>query len=216
MRRWTYLMMALALGACAALTGCGNAAVTETTGTAAAETTAQTTEQTGATTEETSAETTADAATEPVEEATVNVTEAPPSVTLPKVTDTLQDGTPVDIQNTGKLRITYTGDISAVRYITSVEELPKNEAFARYDEAYFQTHALVLVTETVGSGSVQVEIEAIHVDGEAASVTLSHQMPGQAGTTDMATWLLWAEVESGMNYRWSVANSAVKNAASTR
>lgn len=106
----------------------------------------------------------------------------------------------------GCVRVEYTGNISSVRYITSADQLPEHEALAGYDAAYFENKALVLVKETVTSGSVRVGIASI----ENGVVTLSHEMAGQLGTADMATWLLWAEVEAGLEYDWSVANPAVK------
>lgn len=113
-----------------------------------------------------------------------------------------QPVTGVETIHDGCVRVEYTVPISYVRYITSVEQLPDHEALAGYDAAYFQDKALVLVQETVTSGSVKVGIAAI----EDGVVTLSHELSGQFGTTDMATWLLWAEVEAGLEYEWSVAN----------
>uniref|UniRef100_UPI001C9E8AF7 hypothetical protein n=1 Tax=Klebsiella pneumoniae TaxID=573 RepID=UPI001C9E8AF7 len=82
---------------------------------------------------------------------------------------------------------------------------------AGYDEAYFVEKALVVVYETVSSGSVQVDIASI----DGGVVTLSHEMSGNVGTADMATWLLWAEVDAGLDYTWSVANPAVEPNTST-
>ena len=119
-------------------------------------------------------------------------------------------GEPVTINGTGKARIDYTGSRSEVRYVTSAEALPDCEGLADYDGAWFQDHALVLVTETVNSGSVEVEIAAITLENGTASVELSHGMSGDYGTNDMATWLLWAEVEPGLEgLTWTVANPAL-------
>ena len=125
----------------------------------------------------------------------------------------IQQGTDAGIipEKTGRVRVAYTGNASSVRYVTRVEELPDNEALNGYDAAYFEDHALVLVVETVSSGSAQVDIASI----EGGVVTLSHKMPGGEGTTDMATWLLWAEVEPGLDWTWSVANPALKSDALT-
>ena len=113
----------------------------------------------------------------------------------------------------GKQRIEYTINLSNVRYITSVDQLPEHACFAKFDEQYFQTNALVVVTETVRSGSVNVQIESIQVVGEIAVVTLSHSSGGP-GTGDMAVWFLWVEVEQGLSYQWQVANPAVGNGSS--
>lgn len=148
--------------------------------------------------------------TENVTESQVEFTEMEtPGVTLPIGGE--ENETPVAFGNTGCVRIAYNGGISAVRYITSVDQLPDNEALKAYDEAYFADKALVLVYETVGSGSVEVGIESI----ENGVVTLSHELPGDVGTADMATWLLWAEVEAGLDYDWTIANPAVQPNTST-
>ena len=112
---------------------------------------------------------------------------------------------------TGCVRVEYITNISSVRYITSVDQLPDHEALAGYDEAYFENKALVLVKETTSSGSVQVGIASI----EGGVVTLSHEMPEGDVTADMATWLLWAEVDAGLEYEWSVANPALESATHT-
>ena len=111
-------------------------------------------------------------------------------------------------QNPGKQRIGYKENQSGVLYITSATQLPSGDAFKQYDDAFFQDHALVLVTLTVGSGSVQLEIESIFVSGDTATVTISHNLPGDVGTSDMATWYLWAEVEAGLDLKWTVAGIA--------
>ena len=148
--------------------------------------------------------------TENSTEATVEFTEIEtPGVTLPIVEQETAGSTALG--DTGCVRVSYNGNVSSVRYITSLEDLPDNEALAGYDEAYFKTKALVVVLESVSSGSVKVGIESI----ENGVVTLSHELPGDAGTADMATWLLWAEVDAGLDFDWSVANPALKSNAST-
>lgn len=140
--------------------------------------------------------------------APVDVTEVPTNdVTLPQPLDQTQGESDVVLGTTGAVRVTYTNPISSVRYITSAAELPDEPALAGYDDAYFAEHALLVVMETVNSGSAAVSIESV----EAGVVTLSHQNSGDVGTTVMTTWLLWAEVESGLAYSWSVANSAVES-----
>lgn len=148
------------------------------------------------------------------EEMTENETEVDiieietPGVTLPMGGEDGQD--PVAFENTGCVRVAYS-NISSVRYITSADQLPDHEALAAYDDAYFAEKALIVVYETVGSGSVKVGIESI----DNGVVTLSHDLPGDVGTADMATWLLWAEVDAGLDYTWSVANPAVQPNTST-
>lgn len=118
-------------------------------------------------------------------------------------------GDPVEVQ--GKERLTYAGVESAVRYVTSADQLPDCEALETYDDAYFETHALILVTQSVTSGSVDVSIKAIQKTETGYGVVLSYGEPGkdQAGTTDMATWLLWAETEQGQDGTWEIVNPAL-------
>lgn len=113
-----------------------------------------------------------------------------------------QTGEELPFTNPGKLRISYTGDRCYVRYVTAVEQLPPEGDWGFYDETFFETGALVILVETVSSGSVQLELESIRVDGDTANVTVKRTMSGDVGTADMATWLLWAEVEKNLNYTW--------------
>lgn len=117
--------------------------------------------------------------------------------------------------STGKIRIPYTGKRSSVIYVTSASSLPDYEELEIYDDAYFQEHALLLVTETVNSGSIDVGIQSVDVEGSSAILTLYHNKPfrSSAITEDMATWLLWLEVESGLDYQWKIANPALRNDA---
>lgn len=120
------------------------------------------------------------------------------------------DDIPITLGQTGKLRISYTGNRSGVRYITDPSQLPDYPELAVYDEAYFQDHALLLVTETVSSGSVNVEMQSVIVENGVATVTLDHKMPAGLGTADMTTWLLWVEVDAGLELTWNLANPALK------
>lgn len=153
-----------------------------------------------------------DSAPETTEQAPIFTQISDPDVTVPKTPlEQTPDGTDVSFGNVGKVRVAYTINRSSVQYVTSVAGLPQCEELAKYDEAYFKDHALLVVYETVGSGSVEVGISAIHADGGIAAVTLSHEMPGQVGTTDMATWLIWAEVDKDLDYRWEVTNPVYKS-----
>lgn len=134
----------------------------------------------------------------PQEEQTAGVTEAHGEMTEPGGETQTGAGGPVAIGQTGRVRVDYDGMASSVRYITSADRLPDNEALAAYDEAYFETRALLIVYETVGSGSYILDI----VSADDGVVKLSRELPGDVGTADMATWLLWAEVEQGLDYDW--------------
>ena len=114
-----------------------------------------------------------------------------------------------------RLRLTYNGNVSSALYVTSAAQLPDYPELSAYDDAFFKDHALVLVQESVNSGSVEVGIESVSLKADhAAVVTLTHQGPGegQVGTADMATWLLWTEVDTGLeDYQWTVANPALES-----
>lgn len=114
------------------------------------------------------------------------------------------DGILLPYANPGKARVSYEGNRSYVRYITSVAELPEEEVLAVYDEAFFEHSALLLVVETVSSGSIRVEMGDIFLSGDTARVTLKREMSGDVGTADMATWMLWAEVEKGLSCGWEL------------
>lgn len=126
----------------------------------------------------------------------------------------LGDPNGLQLGKTGRIRVTYTINMSSIRYITSVEQLPHYEELKQFDEAYFREKALILVFETVNSGMVQVDIESVTLNGNTASVRLAHNTSSGVSTGDMATWLLWAEVDRGLIYQWVVENPAVKSEAS--
>lgn len=142
----------------------------------------------------------------PVTETTA-VTDAPEETTAPAgplepVIGVTEPGESLPFANAGKLRLAYTGPRSYVKYITSLADLPGEEALQGYDEAFFENHALLIVVETLNSGSVQVEFDSVKVTGDTATVSLKRTMSGDVGTSDMATWLLWAEVEKNLDYTW--------------
>lgn len=152
-----------------------------------------------------------DAANQPSESETTQATE-PSWDTGPSQDTTVirPADAPVTMGQTGKLRIAYTGNRSGIRYITDPSQLPDYPELAGYDEAYFQERGLLLVTETVTSGSVNVQVQSIVVENGVAIVTLDHKLPTGLGTTDMATWLLWVEVDAGLDLTWVLSDPALK------
>lgn len=159
--------------------------------------------------------TTPETTTEPT--ANVDVIQIPSDeveVTVPKETLAVGEGeSDIAIAATGGVRITYSGNVSSARYITSRDQLPDYPELQGYDDAYFQEHGLLLVMETVTSGGMEVKIDGVSLDGDSAVVRLSHGAAGEMGTAVMTTWLLWAEVEAGLTYTWSVGNPAVESDA---
>ena len=121
----------------------------------------------------------------------------------------------IAILKTGKVNIPYTINVSNVRYVTSVDMLPSQDEFAQFDATFFETYALVVVAETVNSGSLEVGIESITVENGVAQVKLSHRPGGALGSGVKTAWLIWAQVERGLEYTWEVANPALKSDAST-
>ena len=125
-------------------------------------------------------------------------------------------GGQIPFENPGSLRISYTGNRSSVQYITDVSQLPNHAEFHSYDAAFFKDHALLLVTDTVGSGSTQISIDSVIVDGSTASITLRRTTQGDVGTADMASWFLWVTVPTGLDFNWEVANPAYENSTNTQ
>ena len=113
-------------------------------------------------------------------------------------------GSRVQFEGGGIQRIPYTGSVSTVKYITSVEQLPDHDAFKKYDAAFFQDKALVLVTQSTGSGSTRLEIDSLTVEDGKVKVKLKQTAGGDVGTADMATWLLWVEVSAGLELEWDM------------
>lgn len=126
-----------------------------------------------------------------------------PAVPQPGETTTLTLG------NSGAVRVTYSVNVSSVRYITSAAQLPDYPELAGYDDAYFETGALILVMESVSSSSVRVSIGSVTLNDTTALVTLTHEGTGDVSVPAMATWLVWAEVEKDLHYSWEVANPAL-------
>lgn len=140
-------------------------------------------------------------------------TNLPSSQTTPSSTvetEPISTMNPV-VENSGKLRIPYTGNRSSVQYICSRSQLPADPIFDQYNDAFFREHALLLVTETVHSGSIQVSIGSVTIEGKQGRVVLERTMPGEAGTADMATWLLWTTVDAGLDVEWIIENPTMHN-----
>lgn len=150
---------------------------------------------------------------------TANTMSTRPSISEPDVTEGTRNPSSlkpeITLLKTGKVNIPYTVNVSNVRYITSVDMLPTQEEFAQFDVAFFEEYALVVVTETVNSGSLDVQIESITVEDGVARVKLSHRPGGALGSGYKTAWLVWAQVEQGLEYTWEVVNPALESDAST-
>lgn len=206
-------LMCILLALTALLCGCGRIQ-SDATGDSTASQTETAAPSTGDAESTPAAETTAPAAETEPDATELDVTELSPeevTVTLPKTTLPGQTGEALELGDTGAERVTYTHNVSRVQYVTDVRDLPDYAALSGYDAAYFQDHALLIVLETVSNGSVKVAIDRVADDG---TVTLKREISGQLGTTVMTTWLLWAEVDAGLDCSWNVANAALQSGTS--
>lgn len=125
-------------------------------------------------------------------------------------------GIDVDFQVLGSVAMHHSVNISQVRYITSVSALPDNEELAQYDDSWFEDHALLLIYQSVSSGNVKVDVEKIKLDGTIANITLSYLPDGMLGSGIKVTWLMWLEVEKGLQYSWQVENPAMESDVATQ
>lgn len=125
-------------------------------------------------------------------------------------------GIDVNFKVLGSVVLNYTVNISQAKYITSAAALPGNDELSKYDDAWFEDHALLLIHESVGSGNVKVDVEKIKLDGTTANITLTHTPDGTLGSGIKVTWLLWLEVEKGLQYTWQVENPALESSVSTQ
>ena len=110
----------------------------------------------------------------------------------------------VTLANSGKLRIAYQqGAGNSVTCVSSVDQLNRfglygSDKLAAYDKHFFDSKALVLVKYTVSSGSTQLSLSSATRVSNMVSVHVDAQSAGM-GTSDMATWLLWAEVDKSLS-----------------
>lgn len=110
----------------------------------------------------------------------------------------------VTLEGSDKLRITYQqGAGNSVTCVSSVDELNRfglygSDKLAAYDNNFFDSKALVLVKYTVNSGSTQLSLDSATQVSNMVSVHVDAQSSGM-GTSDMASWLLWAEVDKSLS-----------------
>jgi hypothetical protein len=73
-----------------------------------------------------------------------------------------------------------------------------NAAFAEsagtYDDAFFETHALVVLFTTESSGSIRHEIASVRIEDGALLVAVTAMSP-EIGTDDMADWFIVISLE---------------------
>lgn len=125
-------------------------------------------------------------------------------------------GIDVDFEVLGSAAMHHSVNISQAKYITSASALPDREELRAYDDAWFESHSLLLIYESVSSGNVKVDVEKIKLDGTTANITLTHTPDGTLGSGVKVTWLLWLEVEKGLEYTWQVENPAMESNVSAQ
>ncbi len=64
-----------------------------------------------------------------------------------------------------------------------------------YDDAFFESHTLVLILTQEGSGSVRHEVTKVMQSSEAVQITVLRDIPN-TGTADMAQWHIFAELDN--------------------
>ena len=179
--------------------------------------------------EETSAQSSAeetvnDGAEETLEEATreeetMRVTEAATQAPAirpgrPAAEETVQEpqGESLSFVPGDRIRVPYSVNKASVFYVTSASGVPAELSAETdvYDDSFFAEKALVVIEVSTSSGSTHPFIQSINQDGSDIAVTLYYEGT-EIGTTDMATWLLWAEVDQGLeDCQWSLANAALQ------
>lgn len=124
----------------------------------------------------------------------------------------------VTLESPQQLRIAYQqGTPNSITCVTSAQQLNTyglygSEKLASYDDSFFDRKALVLVKYTVNSGSAQLYLGSAIQVSNMVSVRIDAQSSGM-GTTDMATWLLWAEVDKSLSQCQWVLDSADNTSA---
>lgn len=134
----------------------------------------------------------------------------------PIVTDpynTLSKDNLIKFSDGGIARITYDYNRSEAKVITNIQDLsPYNEIkeLVKYDEDYFNTSSLLLIAQTTNSGSIGVSVEAIAAIDKVLKIKLGYTVP-EIGTADMATWLLWVELDKNYDeFLGEIINPATK------
>lgn len=129
-------------------------------------------------------------------------------------------------------RANYTGELDAPVYSLVTSEgafnamvadrigdaQQRDQLKAKYGEDFFNTHMLVIVEVAYSSGSVSTGLAGINSNDGTISIQLESNQP-EAGTCDMAQWLLVieldsAEVEQGGSFDITLDGMPVEKASS--
>ncbi len=118
-------------------------------------------------------------------------------------------GAEVAFENPQAAKVEYSVNISSVRYITEAGQLPNYEALKKYDAAYFETKALVVILDSVSSGAIQPNVHSITFDKGQNTVVLGRDIDSTVTIPVMTTWLIWAEVERELPGSWAIHNPSL-------
>lgn len=109
----------------------------------------------------------------------------------------------IPTHNQNKTKLTYDRNRSEGRILSTLSDLEPYLTladFSSYTETYFKEKSLLLITQSVKSGSISVSVDTVTQDKGQLNVTLSYNSP-QTLTWDMTTWLLWVEIDKTSDKR---------------
>ncbi len=132
-----------------------------------------------------------------------------PGKPLPGETVPTVPGTEVAFENPGVAKVQYSVNVSSVRYITEASQLPNYDALKKYDAAFFETKALVVILDSVSSGAIQPHVHSITFDNGKNTVVLGRDIDSTVTIPVMTTWLIWAEVERELPGSWMIHNPSL-------
>lgn len=105
----------------------------------------------------------------------------------------------IAMDNENQMRKTELASMNSIECVTSMDQLKKyawiaNGLLDSYEESFFEDKALVFATITVTSGSTKLSFGDAKVVNNVVLLGIKTERP-TLGTNDMATFLLWAEMD---------------------
>jgi hypothetical protein len=93
---------------------------------------------------------------------------------------------------------------------TQAENLPSDDEFAKYDEAFFDEYSLIYLHLGETSGSIEETIKSITVDEDGVwHITVNSYIPDN-GTADMAAWKHYITVPNTLNDETEIVVDRIK------
>lgn len=65
----------------------------------------------------------------------------------------------------------------------------------KYNYSFFEENDLIIILLSAGSGSLRFEVREVNITDSELEVRIKHNNP-QLGTCDMASWLMFVEVDN--------------------